>query len=147
MKRVLIVDDDRSLSRLLALNLEQTGRYAVRVENWPEDALAAAREFKPDLAFLDVMMPRMVGGDVASCLRADPQFKTLPIVFLTAAVTKQRVEEHGGSISGFHFLAKPVSTEEVLACLNQHLGREERGGDTPCERGGGLSESVEGSAH
>src|SRR5262245_22432169 len=99
MKRILIVDDDVSFTRLLKLNLEETNDYAVRVENWAEDALKAAREFRPDLVLLDVMMPGMVGGDVASALQADPDLKSTPIVFLTAAVTKQRVQEHGGSIS------------------------------------------------
>ena len=45
-KRVLLVDDEKSLTGLLKLNLEETGQYEVRVENWPEDALKAAREFQ-----------------------------------------------------------------------------------------------------
>lgn len=120
-KRILIVDDEASFTRLLKLNLEQTEAYDVRVENWAEDALPAAREFKPDLVLLDVVMPRMFGGDVAAQLQADPALKTTPIVFLTAAVKKSGVAAHGGTISGFPFLAKPVSADEVIACIEHNL--------------------------
>ena len=113
-KRILIVDDEISFTRLLKLNLEQTNDYAVRVENRAEDALTTAREFRPDLVLLDIMMPRMFGGDIAARLRADANLKTTPIVFFTAAVSKTRVKEHDGVISGFPFLAKPASVEEVI---------------------------------
>ena len=51
-KRVLLVDDEKSFTNLLKLNLEDTSEYEVRVENWAEDALAAARDFKPDIVRL-----------------------------------------------------------------------------------------------
>ena len=113
-KRILIVDDEISFTRLLKLNLDQTNDYVVRVENRAEDALTTAREFRPDLVLLDIMMPRMFGGDIAARLRADTYLKTTPIVFFTAAVSKTRVREHDGQISGFPFLAKPASVEEVI---------------------------------
>jgi CheY-like chemotaxis protein len=113
-KRILLVDDEVSFTRLLKLNLEQTNDYVVRVENSAADALATAREFRPDLVLLDFMMPRMFGGDIAAHLRADAHLKTTPIVFFTAAVSKTRVKEHDGVISGFPFLAKPASVEEVI---------------------------------
>ncbi|MBI4327237.1 MAG: response regulator [Chloroflexi bacterium] len=122
-KRILVVDDEASFTRLLKLNLEQTNQYEVRVENWPEDALPAAREFQPDLIMLDVMMPRLFGGDVASRLRADPALKDTPIVFLSAAVRKERVTEHDGVIHGFPFLAKPASLEDVVAFIEKHLAK------------------------
>ena len=120
-KRILIVDDEISSTRLLKLTLEQTNHYDVRVENWAENAVTAAQEFQPDLILLDVMMPRMFGGDVAARLRADTNLKTTPIVFLSAAVSRERVSEHDGVISGFPFLAKPASVEDVINCIEQHL--------------------------
>lgn len=125
-QRILIVDDEVSFTRLLKLNLEQTGQFEVRIENWAQDAPRAAREFRPDLIFLDVLMPRMFGGDVAARIQADPQLEHTPIVFLTATVTRTRVDEHGGIISGFPVLAKPVSVEELLACIEHHLGPSQR---------------------
>jgi CheY-like chemotaxis protein len=121
MKRVLIVDDEPSFTRLLKLNLEQTGRYQVHEVNWAEEALVAAQEFKPDVVLLDVMMPRMFGGDVAAQLHSDPALKNVLIVFLTAAVGKSRIETHEGVISGFPFLSKPVSVSQVLDWLEEHL--------------------------
>jgi CheY-like chemotaxis protein len=121
MKRILIVDDEVGFSRMLKLNLEQTGRFEARVVNVPEEALAAAREFVPDLVLLDVFMPRMSGGDVAAQLRQEPFFQGRPIVFFTAAVKKSLVREHEGQIGGDSFLAKPASFEEVLAAIEQHL--------------------------
>jgi len=113
-KRILVVDDEIGFTRLLKLTLEQTNDYEVRVENWPERALSAAREFRPDLVLLDVVMPRMFGADVAACLRADASLKATPIVF-----------------SGFPFLAKPSSVEEVIEKIEQRLARVASAGRTP----------------
>jgi CheY-like chemotaxis protein len=122
-KKILIVDDEESFTRLLKLNLEAGGAYRVRTENRAPNAVAAAKEFHPDLILLDVMMPEMDGGDIASTLQSDPQMKHIPIVFLTAAVKKDEVRSHGGVVGGFPYLAKPVDVETVIACLRKHLGR------------------------
>ncbi len=129
-KRILIVDDEISFTRLLKLNLEQTNDYVVRVENRAEDALTTAREFRPDLVLLDIMMPGMFGDDIAARLRADANLKTTPIVFFTAAVSKTRVKEHDGVISGFPFLAKPASVEEVIEQIELGLVKVSPGGHT-----------------
>ena len=63
-KRILIIDDEAGFTRMVKLNLEKTGQFEVREENKATYALAAAREFKPDLIILDVIMPTMDGGDV-----------------------------------------------------------------------------------
>ena len=120
-KRILLVDDEKSLTTLLKLNLEETGRFDVRVENWPEDAVAAAREFRPDLVLLDIIMPRLPGGDVAAMMKADPALKNTPIVFLTAAVRKSQVEDHDGIICDHPCLAKPATAEEVIAMIDKHV--------------------------
>jgi CheY-like chemotaxis protein len=119
-KRILLVDDEKSLTNLLKLNLEETGNYEVRVEYWPVDALEAARQFKPDLILLDIIMPRMPGGNVAAMIDADPQLAGTPIVFLTAAVRKHQVEENEGIISERPCLAKPASVDEVVAMIERH---------------------------
>jgi CheY-like chemotaxis protein len=119
-KRILIVDDEAGFTRMLKLNLEQTGRFEVVVVNSPEDALAAARAFKPGLVLLDVFMPRMSGGDVAALLQAEPELSGVPIVFITAAVQESRVKEHGGVIGGVPFVAKPATLESILAVIEKH---------------------------
>src|SRR5688572_32117388 len=119
-KRILLVDDEKSLTNLLKLNLEETGNYDVRVENWAEDAITAAREFKPDLILLDIIMPRMPGGNVAAQIKEDPALANTPIVFLTAAVRKHQVEENNGIICDLPCLAKPATVEMVIDMIEKH---------------------------
>ena len=124
--RILVLDDEPGFTRLLKLNLEQTGRYEVHVENRPTEALAAARGFHPDLILLDVMMPGLDGGTLAGYFLNSPPFSGVPIVFLTATVTKEEVSSHGGLIGGLPFLAKPVNMAELVVCLEHHLSAKSK---------------------
>jgi len=121
-QRILLIDDEKSFTQMLKLNLEMSGFYEVREENRGVYALAAAREFEPDLIFLDIMMPDIEGDEVAAQLKADPRLKESSIVFLTAVASKQEVENHNGFIGGHSFLAKPASTGEIIQCIRKHLG-------------------------
>jgi two-component system, OmpR family, response regulator len=123
-KRILIVDDEVESSRLLKSNLEQTGNYEARVENCPEDAVAAAHEFEPHLVLLDILMPRMSGGNVVAAFEADPLLKHLPIIFLTAAVRRRQVEDHQGIICEHPCLAKPASMEEIVRCIESNWSKK-----------------------
>ena len=121
-KRILVVDDRARDTRLLKLYLERTNDYVVREENDARSALSAAEEFQPHLILLDVMMPGMDGGELAACFQEHSKLKAVPIVFLTAAITKTEVKAGGGQVGGQSFLAKPVVLTEVVACLKHHLG-------------------------
>lgn len=118
--KVMLVDDEKSFTNILKLNLEETGQYEVKVENWPDDAYASVRAFRPDIVFLDIIMPRVPGGNVAAQIAADPEIKDTPIVFLTAAVRKQQVEENDGIICDRPCLAKPATLEEVMQMIQEH---------------------------
>ncbi len=118
LKRILIVDDEDGFTRLVRMTLESTGRYEVREENDGIQALASALEFRPDLIFLDVVMPDVDGGDVAAQLRRAPRLQNVPIVFLTAIVSQS---ETGGMIGGFPFLSKPVSLDSMSRCIETQL--------------------------
>jgi CheY-like chemotaxis protein len=120
-KKILAVDDETSITRLLKLNLEKTGTFTVRTENEGLKALSAAKEFKPDLILLDVMMPDIDGGDVASIIQADPLLRDVPIVFLTAAVKKAEIEAKGGVVGGFPYIAKPLDVKGVIAVIERTL--------------------------
>lgn len=106
---------------MLKLNLEQTDDYEVMVENIPNKALRVAHEFQPDLILLDVLMPGMDGGELASHVQASPRLGRVPIVFLSAAATKAEVSAHHGVVGGLPFLAKPVDMPEVLASLRRYI--------------------------
>lgn len=120
-KKILIVDDEAGLTRMIKRNLEQTGEFVVREVNHAPGTIPAVREFKPDLILLDVIMPGMDGGDVRARLQADAQLKDIPVVFLTAAVGPG--ETKGGPLhsGGEEFLAKPVSLGVLVACIKKHL--------------------------
>jgi CheY-like chemotaxis protein len=118
-KRIFIVDDESGFTRLLKLTLERTGHFTVQEENDGTQAWLAAREFKPDIIFLDIVMPKIDGGDVAQQIRSDPALAHVPIIFLTAIVSQN---ESKNEIGGFPFIAKPVSLDAVTRCIAEHLG-------------------------
>ena len=121
-KRVLVVDDERTTTVLLKNRLEQTGRYEVRAENSGRGALVAAREFRPDLVILDVMMPEMGGNEVADEMRNDPRLADIPVIFLTSIVTKEDAGPDGGIIGGNRFIAKPVDPQKIIDYVDDLLG-------------------------
>jgi two-component system response regulator MtrA len=121
-KRILVVDDEPALTRMVKLVLEKSGNYEVRTENQGTMAIPAAREFKPDLIFLDVMMPDMGGDEVSALLKEDVELAKIPFIFMTAIVTPDEVEETGSNIGGNLFLAKPVKPDQLLATIESTLG-------------------------
>ena len=121
-KRILVVDDEPALTRMVKLNLERTGNYEVRAENQGSMAIQAAREFKPDLILLDVMMPDMSGDEVSAQMKEDEELSNIKYVFMTAIVTKDETETMGSNIGGNEFLAKPVKTDELIATIERVLG-------------------------
>ena len=120
-KRILVVDDEPAITRMVKLNLERTQNYEVLTENRSTNAIAAARQFKPDLILLDVMMPEMDGDEIASQLKQDEQLSSIKFVFMTAIVSKDDIETMGSNIGGNEFLAKPVKTEELIATIERVL--------------------------
>jgi len=120
-KRILIVDDEVGVTRGLKLYLEATGAYEVRAENHGSHALVTAREFNPHLILLDIVMPDADGATVAAAIKMQPMLQQVPIVFLTALVSKREVSPDGRTIGGHAFLAKPVDPDRVIACIERHL--------------------------
>lgn len=119
--KVLVVDDEASITRMIKLNLEKTGDYEVWTENEGRRAVGAARVFRPDIIFLDVMMPDMQGDRIAEQLEEDAELKDIKRVFLTAIVTRDETADGGNKIGGNHFLAKPVNTEDIIRMIEKVL--------------------------
>jgi CheY-like chemotaxis protein len=119
-RRILIVDNDPNTTHLVKVLLERTGRYLVLEENDAAKAHQSARNFRPDLILLDVVMPETDGGEVAARVEADPELHNTPIVFLTALVTRAEAKS-GLHIQGHPFLAKPVNVPELINAIKEHL--------------------------
>lgn len=122
-KRVLVIDDEANVTHLVKLALERTGFYTVREENSSTQAVNTAREFKPDVILLDVIMPNIDGGALAVSFDADPYLKTVPKIFITGAVSRKEAKEEGLQSGGFVFLAKPINLQNLLHCLEGVLGK------------------------
>lgn len=122
-KKILLIDDEPSFTRLLKLNLERTGEYEVREEHVGSRGIAAVKEFKPDVVLLDVVMPDIDGGTVVSQIRCNEEIKDTKIVFLTAVLTKQENGKKTGTLNSIPCIAKPVATEDLVACIEQQIGK------------------------
>ncbi len=119
-KKILLIDDEVDFTTLVRLNLEQTGRYEVRAENNGTSGIVAAKAFKPDLILLDIMMPGIDGCAVGYMLSCDASTKDIPVVFLTALVSKDEAEDRKGK--GVHIcLSKPASKEEIIDCIEKNM--------------------------
>jgi CheY-like chemotaxis protein len=117
-KRVLLIDDESGFTNIMRLSLPA---YDVLAENNPAHAVETAKKFKPDIIFLDVIMPDLDGGTIAAQLKEVPALRKVPVIFLTAIVsTGETKSKH--EIGGYEFLAKPVSRDQIVNCIKKHLG-------------------------
>ena len=122
-KRVLVVDDEPEFTNVLRLSLESHGYYEVREENDAEHARAAAREFDPDVVLLDIMMPEMEGNEVAAALKADPMTRDVPVIFLTALVSRDDAPMGSCSSGGHTFLPKDIRVEKLIRCIEDKISQ------------------------
>jgi CheY-like chemotaxis protein len=122
--KVLVVDDDPKLSALTRMVLEKTQIYEVREVNRPMQALAVAREFRPDCVLLDVDMPGKNGGEVASDLAADRSLRDVPVMFFTSLISKTEAGEREILRGGKRYLAKPINPSVLLAAVGRLLGAD-----------------------
>jgi DNA-binding response OmpR family regulator len=120
-KRILVVDDEVSFTRLLKLNLEQEEDYEVRVELEADRAVDAAREFRPHVILLDLVMPRGSGCKVARDLKADEMVKGTPVVFLSAVPDRQCVAENPGLLDLAPLLSKPATVDQIVQSIENRL--------------------------
>ncbi len=120
-KKILIVDDEIKLCRILKLNLEETGKYEVQTESNSTKVVATVFAFHPDLIVLDFVMPEMDGGDVLKQLESNAKTKNIPIIFLTAVATKEDTNDQGSVIGGHFVIAKPVDMDELIEAIERKL--------------------------
>ncbi len=129
-KKILAVDDERHIVRLVQVNLERAG-YEVVTAFDGKDALEKVASEQPDLVVLDVMMPYMDGFEVLRELRKSPNTRELPVIMLTAKA--QDADVFRGWQSGVDcYLTKPFNPMELISFVKRIFksleGGEEEGG-------------------
>ena len=114
--KILIIDDEPEITEIVETFLTEAG-YRVAVENSSLNAVSKAKEFKPDVVLLDIMMPGNDGYAVCKELKQDPDFADTPIIFLTG---KDREDDQGRSFQsgGDMYIKKPFSCERLLEIVN-----------------------------
>jgi len=128
-KKILIVDDEKNIAKVFKLLIENTGKYEARTETIGSKAFASAKEFQPDLVLLDIMMPDMDGGEIAKKMKADEETRDIPVVFISAAITKEEAKRKGTIQGGYPIIAKPVPEEELLGTVEKYIRKKSMPGD------------------
>lgn len=120
-KRILIVDDDAFIRRPLEFILREEG-YLATTAGDAEEGLRAIEASRPDLIFLDVMMPGKDGLTWCAELKADPRFAAIPIVLLSAR-GQEKDKEQALAVGAADFMTKPYSPFELTRRVHELLGR------------------------
>jgi DNA-binding response OmpR family regulator len=120
-ERVLVIDDEQDVAELIRYNLAKEG-YDVRVARNGTDGLSQAKESRPSLILLDIMVPQLNGWEVCRRLKRDPDTRDVPVIMVTG-----RVEE-GDKVLGFEmgaddYVTKPFSPRELLARMRAVMRR------------------------
>jgi len=133
--RVLLVEDEGDVAELIRYNLTKEGYDVVLTSNG-NDALRLAREHRPDVLLLDIMVPQLNGWEVCRRLKKDPELAAIPVIMVSG-----RVEE-GDKVLGFEvgaddYVTKPFSPRELIARIRAVLRRTRTdgpGGHLPLTR-------------
>jgi DNA-binding response OmpR family regulator len=118
---VLVVDDEPFICRSLSFVLRK-GNYNVLEARNGEEALQAISAERPDLVFMDVMMPKINGFDVCRMVKQDPELAATPIILLTAK-GQDSDREVGLQSGAFDYMTKPFSPTRILERAREILGR------------------------
>ncbi len=120
--QLLLVDDEPGLREAVQAYLEDSG-FAVEVASNARDGLELAHQKLPDLVITDIMMPQVDGYQFLKQLRENPQFKTLPVVFLTArGMTADRIQGYNAGVDAY--ISKPFDPDELVAVVTNLLEKQ-----------------------
>ena len=119
--RILLVDDENDFIELLQYKLAGQG-YDFIVANDGVQALSQARQFKPDLILLDILLPDLDGLSVCEILRRQPSTKKIPVIFMSAL--SSGVTRRTAAMQADDFFTKPLDLERLALRIRDLLGRE-----------------------
>ena len=127
MPRVLVVDDEIGIVRLIQVNLERQG-YQVETASNGAEALEKIRRERPNLLVLDVMMPEMNGFELLTIIRSDPALADMPVIMLTAKAQDADVFK-GYQLQADMYLTKPFNPSELIAFVKRILSSHDDYGE------------------
>ena len=122
--RVLVVDDQPQLARIVRLILEETGGYDVLIETRARQVPLTVRAYRPAAILLDVDMPDRNGAEVARDLWRTEDLRDIPILFFTGLVPVSEAGERETAHGTRRFLSKMVQPPQLLAAMDELLGKE-----------------------
>ncbi len=117
--KILVVDDEADLVETIRFSLE-LGGYNVLVASNGEEGLNLARQEKPDLILLDLMLPKLDGYKVCRLLKFDERYKHIPILMLTAK-TQEKDKILGKETGANEYITKPFDMDELMAKIKSYL--------------------------
>lgn len=120
MRKILIIDDEEDILKVLEKRLGDAGYGVVKATSGKE-GIEKAKEELPGLILLDILMPDMDGGEVAQALRDDPATKDIPVIFLSCLYTKNEEKQEGHKLGKNFFVAKPFEFNELLGIIDQNI--------------------------
>ena len=125
-KRILIVDDDRTIADMLEQTLLQEG-YSARKTTQSLRFYDEVREFKPDLILLDLMMPYLDGSDELRLLALQPETMGIPVIMVTADIDAKRRENEYQAMGVKIVVTKPVDLNYILRLIRDIIGEPNAG--------------------
>jgi len=125
MAKVLIVDDEKSIRSILKFQLAKAGHTSIDAVDG-EEALLLVKSEKPELIFLDILLPRKDGWQVCKQLKSDPETRTIPVVLLTGSREKF-AELRGWECGADEYLTKPWEPQQLHALSERLLSARPKG--------------------
>lgn len=122
-KTILVVDDESDLLDLIEYNLTKENFAVIKASDGLK-GIKKAKEHKPDLVLLDIMMPKLNGLEVCDMMRSDSDLKHIPIIFLTAR-SDERTEVEGLNAGADDYITKPISTVKLVSHIKAVLRRSD----------------------
>jgi PleD family two-component response regulator len=119
-KKILLIDREAGITRLVKQALERAGKYLVHEEHDGRLAMEAAHSFQPDLILLDASPNSLDGQAIERQIHADIQLRDTPMVLLSSLKSETQIMS-GGILSGYSFFAAPIRIEEILRGVDELL--------------------------
>lgn len=121
MAKILIAEDERDIRDLVAFTLRFAGHEVFAAANG-EEAVELAPKVSPDLILMDVRMPRMTGYEACKVMKANPDLRDIPVVFLSAKGQESEIQQ-GLDVGAEAYLLKPFAPDQLTARVKEILAK------------------------